>query len=691
VSDRYRILERIAVGGMGEVFVARQHGIGGFRRSVVIKRLLPTSEGDDDAHKRLFDEARVAAALSHENVVQVFEAGALEGAPFLAMEYVHGENLGTLRTRAAKAGADIPVLVAARVVLDTCRGLHHAHDAHDSTGKALNIVHRDVSPKNILVRDDGTAKVLDFGIAKSDDKQSRTATGAVAGTLAYLSPEQALSRAVGPQSDQFSLGIVLWELLTAKRLFKRDGPAATVERVVRAKVPRPSLVRDDVNAAVDAVVLRMLHKEPTKRFATLLEAAAALEGAVPGVETELGRSAVAAFVERFAGDELRARQERLRALGDGADDDEETRLLPQRLTLVEGASSSGPAGTSAASASPHASQASASQASASQTPHTRTNLAADAPTTLDRAMASVRGTATSAPRRRLQAAAAAVALLLVVVAAGVVLVREPPPPTPEERTRAFLAEARVTHPVIFREAFLSDATAQGIAEENADPVALRLVALMGERLQLVSGFWQKDAAAREVARADVARQERALEDRAQLALQGLGDDDNTDHVELRAQLLDMWAWDASAPLRWLEPPSAADAQADIKNGGIDFMKSTRDARQQSVDRLLRRAGVDAAGIHAVLDPLVNKREALLEELAQAPLSSLPSLNAQIDTVEERGRKLLQARLPSPFAEAVAATAFISAPNPGDWQPLHDTQPSSREERAQGDVLVGAGK
>ena len=153
----------------------------------------------------------------------------------------------------------------------------------------------------------------------------------------------------------------------------------------------------------------------------------------------------------------------------------------------------------------------------------------------------------------------------------------------------------------------------------------------------------------------------------------------------------MWAWDASAPQRWLEPPTAADAQADIKNGGIDFMKSTRDARQKSVDRLLRRAGVDPAGIHAVLDPLVDKREAMLEQLAQAPLSQLSTLNEQIDTVEERGVKLLRARLPQPFGDAVAATAFIEAPDPDDWQPLHDTMPSMREQKAQGEVLVGAGK
>ncbi|MBM3963293.1 MAG: serine/threonine protein kinase, partial [Planctomycetes bacterium] len=204
LPDRYRVVERIAVGGMGEVFVAHQRGVGGFRRVVVIKRLLPGAEGDDHAARRLLDEARVIAALQHENVVGVIEVGGDDGAPFLALEYVHGENAGTLRTRAHKRGVVLPVIVAARIVADAARGLHHAHVARDTDGRLLHVIHRDIAPKNLFVRTDGLTKVGDFGIARAEDQLAHTATGAIAGTLPYMSPEQLSSEPLGPASDQWS-------------------------------------------------------------------------------------------------------------------------------------------------------------------------------------------------------------------------------------------------------------------------------------------------------------------------------------------------------------------------------------------------------------------------------------------------------------------------------------------------------
>ncbi|HEY1099771.1 MAG TPA: serine/threonine-protein kinase, partial [Myxococcota bacterium] len=303
--ERYVIIERMAVGGMGEVFLARQEGVGGFRRTVVLKKLLPDVEGNDDAARRLLDEARIVAALSHENVVAIIEVGTDQGLPVMALEYVHGENAGTLRNRAGKRDIPIPVAVVARIVADSARGLHHAHVATDVDGRPLKIVHRDIAPKNIFVRVDGVAKIGDFGIASAEQRLAKTATGAVTGTLSYMSPEQLMSKPLTAASDQWSLGVVLWELLTGYRLFKHDGPAEVIDAILNGKLRSPRRLREGLPRELSDITKAMLERDPTKRLPSMEAVAIAIEAAVPSCQGALGRAALQAFVEEMCGDDLR--------------------------------------------------------------------------------------------------------------------------------------------------------------------------------------------------------------------------------------------------------------------------------------------------------------------------------------------------------------------------------------------------
>jgi serine/threonine-protein kinase len=229
----YELRERIGFGGMGEVFLTDRPG-------VVVKRLLPHLAEDPEFISLFLDEARVAARLHHRNIVQIFELGESSGAWFLAMEHVDGPDLRRLGEVPPEKAVDI----AAQIAL----GLDHAHKARDAQGRLLKVVHRDVSPHNVLLAKDGTAKLIDFGVARA----------AGGGKVAYMSPEQADGGDVDARSDQFSLGVVLWELLAGRRLFDAEDEAATLQRVLECNVPEPP--------AHASVVLRALEKNPERRY-----------------------------------------------------------------------------------------------------------------------------------------------------------------------------------------------------------------------------------------------------------------------------------------------------------------------------------------------------------------------------------------------------------------------------------------
>jgi len=261
----YRLIRKIATGGMAEVWLAEQKGIEGFSRQVVVKRILPGFANDPSFVSMFLNEARVASQLSHPNVVQIHDLGEREGEYFLAMEYIHGRDLGRVMHRSLELGRWVSPAVALRIIAYACAGLHYAHTRADPQGRPLGLVHRDISAQNILVSFDGAVKLVDFGIAKAANESTGTQTGMVKGKFAYMSPEQAAGQPLDARSDIFSLGLVLYELLTAVRPLKKDTDLATWHAAIRGEIAKPSDVAD-VSPHLDALVMHALAKRAEERY-----------------------------------------------------------------------------------------------------------------------------------------------------------------------------------------------------------------------------------------------------------------------------------------------------------------------------------------------------------------------------------------------------------------------------------------
>ncbi len=308
VFGKYEKIRRLAEGGMGEVWLARQQAsVKGFDRLVILKALKNDLAREPGFVEQFLDEARVAATLNHPSIVALFEVGEWGGTYFIAMEYIAGDDLSRLWYAAAKRGVGLPFQVSVKIVHDAALALDHAHHARDVHGQALNIVHRDVSPQNIMVRADGVTKLVDFGIAKAANRVSITKTGTVKGKLQYMSPEQVRGEAVDGRSDEFSLGIVLWEMCTGKRLFKGESELATLNKILQLPIPTPSSLVPGFPLELERVILRMLERDRKRRYARCSEVARELRGYLDRAASHNGELAVADFVDDILGEELRAR------------------------------------------------------------------------------------------------------------------------------------------------------------------------------------------------------------------------------------------------------------------------------------------------------------------------------------------------------------------------------------------------
>lgn len=273
---RFELLGRLAFGGMAEIFLAREHVAEAMAsRYLVVKRILPHVADDQQFMEMFLDEARLAMQLSHPNICHIYEFGEEDHHSFIAMEWVNGVTLGKLIRRARKEGGVPPAFVA-RVIAKIAGALHHAHRARDQMGRPLGIVHRDVSPHNVMVAYDGAVKLLDFGIAKASSHQSKTAAGVIKGKFAYMAPEQCLGKDLDGRCDVFALGVCFYEALTGKHLYHQKTEYETMRAVIDGPIPSIRDANADLPIELDAIVQKALHKDREERF----ESAGAMENAL---------------------------------------------------------------------------------------------------------------------------------------------------------------------------------------------------------------------------------------------------------------------------------------------------------------------------------------------------------------------------------------------------------------------------
>jgi serine/threonine protein kinase len=334
VVGGYDLLAELAAGGMAMVYLGRANDGRAVAPLVAVKRPHRHLASDKMFLSMLLDEARLASAIQHENVVKVRELGFHASEPFIVMDYVEGASLSELRKELATAERAVDTKVAVRIVLDALMGLHAAHEMRDETGRPLGIIHRDVSPHNVLIGCDGKARLTDFGIAKAEDRLQITRTHEVKGKLAYLAPERVDKRRIcTKQSDVFSMAVVLWECLAGRRLFRGEEAVDTLQEVMHAPIPRLRQLGARVPPALDDVIARGLSRDLDARFRTALEFAEAIERGAGRGNVGLPRD-VQRSIEAIFGPRIAKRHELIRrSLGDEAAANKlfEVSGLPQRM------------------------------------------------------------------------------------------------------------------------------------------------------------------------------------------------------------------------------------------------------------------------------------------------------------------------------------------------------------------------
>jgi serine/threonine protein kinase len=267
-EQRYRVIDRLEAGGMAEVFRGEALSVQGFKKQVAIKRVLPHLAQNKSFIRMFIDEARLGARLNHANIVTVFDIGAADNTYFIVMEFVDGANLKHVLESLKKQNKRPTVKEVLYIGMEICKGLSHAHNLSDESGKLLNIVHRDISPPNILITRNGEVKVTDFGLAKATTQLEKTDPGVVKGKFSYLSPEAALGQEVDARTDVFAVGILMWEALAGRRLFLGDSDYETVKKVQRAEVPSLRTDNADVDEELEQLLLKSMAKQRDERFQT---------------------------------------------------------------------------------------------------------------------------------------------------------------------------------------------------------------------------------------------------------------------------------------------------------------------------------------------------------------------------------------------------------------------------------------
>ncbi|MEM9488980.1 MAG: serine/threonine-protein kinase, partial [Myxococcota bacterium] len=283
LADRYKIQRRLGAGGMGDVFLARRVGPAGFEKLVVIKRIRADRVEDGDAVDSFLQEARLAARLSHPNIVQIFDLGKISDEYFISMEYVDGLDLRTVLRINEQMNLQMPVAICCRIISDLCQALYDAHSHRDESGELRPIIHRDVSPGNVLLSQSGVAKLTDFGIAKAGDSELETKSGVIKGTMRYIPPEVLRgprSKTLHPRIDVYGAAILLYECLAGKPLFAGDNWVHTLRSILRQPVPKLSQVREGIAPQLEQTFERAIARDPKRRYQSVKELLDDLEAAI---------------------------------------------------------------------------------------------------------------------------------------------------------------------------------------------------------------------------------------------------------------------------------------------------------------------------------------------------------------------------------------------------------------------------
>jgi serine/threonine protein kinase len=297
---RYHLVNKIAHGGMAEIYLALQIGAEGFAKQVVLKRILPALAADPQFVRMLVDEAHIASTLNHSNLVQVLDLGKANDEYFLVLEFIDGWSLEQLRRRAAKAKMKFPLPLALYVTSALCRGLAYVHTRKTRDGKPLGIVHRDVSPQNVLISREGEVKLADFGIAKAVGRREKSVTGVIKGKFAYMSPEQSIGGELDARSDLFSVGTVLYILTTGKKPFDGDADLDVLMQVRKGRFEKPSELVKDLNPDVEKFIVRALRTDRAKRWQSAEQMADKLDGILVKLGQTAGPTALKRWMETLA-------------------------------------------------------------------------------------------------------------------------------------------------------------------------------------------------------------------------------------------------------------------------------------------------------------------------------------------------------------------------------------------------------
>jgi len=310
---KYTLIDRIAVGGMAEIFLARQAGLDGFEKTIVLKRIRPHLSKQSSFVRMFLNEAKLAAQLNHPNIVQIYDLGRIGESHYIAMEYIFGRDMRRIIPKADSLGIPFPMVYALKIASSVCEGLYYAHQKADPYGNPLNIVHRDVTPENVFVSFDGTVKILDFGIAKAANQIIQTDAGEIKGKLSYMSPEQCRGISLDCRSDLFSLGAALFEWVTGFRLFTGDSEVAIMKSIVEGKIYAPSYFKADIPKPVEEILMRALEKERERRYPSAWDMQYAIDQFLTHHEFTPSNIHLSNFLKQLFEDELE--EERSRVAG----------------------------------------------------------------------------------------------------------------------------------------------------------------------------------------------------------------------------------------------------------------------------------------------------------------------------------------------------------------------------------------